>query len=236
MSSSEQRGFVFCVTFIIIFGALLAAVPVGLQGTEETPSTIIPVDPSILTDFTDKENYTKSAFSSIGAGLYTYDYSLGVRDWVCVTNNTVFQLAAKVYFWILWLGQLDYCKFTSTGGIDRGTTITLDEIETDADEGAIRYTLQFTGTGQSAGAFIFYWNTTAWPDIADAWDNDELYLLHGIGIESSATNDIGALIISLLLLQLPEVPPLINLFLAVPIWACIIYVLWFIIKEMIPFV
>jgi len=234
--SSEQRGFVFSVTFIIVFSALLAAVPAGLQGTEETPSTVIPVDPSILTDFTDKENYTKSAFESIGAGLYMYQYSLGVRDWMCTTNNTVFQLAAKVYFFFLYLGQFDRCKFTSSGGIDRGTTLTLDEIDSDADEGAIRYTLQFTGSGQSAGAFIFYWNTTAWPDIADAWSNDELYLLHGIGIESTATNDIGELIISLLLLRLPQVPTLINIFLAVPIWACIIYVLWFIIKEMIPFV
>ncbi len=231
-----MRGFVFAVCFIIIFSSLLASIPVGFQGTGETPSTVIPVDPSILTNFTDKENYTKSAFSSIGAGLYTYDYSLGVRDWSCVTNNTLFQLAAKVYFFFLWLGQLDYCKFTSASGIDRGTELTFAEINLDADEGAIRYTLQFTGSGQSAGAFICYWNTTAWPDIADAWDNDELYLLHGIGLESTATNDIGALIISLLLLQLPGVPSLINIFIAVPIWACIIYVLWFIIKEMIPFI
>ena len=80
-----------------------------------------------------------------------------------------------------------------------------------------------------------YYNTTTYATASLAWDADALYFLHGVGIESTATNDIGALIISLLLLQLPEVPPLIAVFLAVPIWACIVYVLWFIIKEMIPF-
>ena len=91
-------------------------------------------------------------------------------------------------------------------------------------------------SSSAAGALVLYWNTTTYATSSDAWDNDDLYMLHGVGIESTATNDIGALIISLLLLRLPEVPPLVNVLLAVPIWACIIYVLWFIIKEMIPFV
>ena len=77
---------------------------------------------------------------------------------------------------------------------------------------------------------------TEYEDPEDAWDNDVLILLHGLGIEDTATANIGALIISLLLLQLPEVPTLINIFIAVPIWACIVYVIWYIIKEMIPFV
>ena len=96
--------------------------------------------------------------------------------------------------------------------------------------------MQFTSSGAAAGALVCYWNTTTYATSSLAWASNELYMLHGVGIESTATNDIGALIISLLLLQLPQVPTLVNVFLAVPIWACIVYVLWFIIKEMIPFI
>lgn len=197
---------------------------------------VIPVDPSILTDFTDYENYTASAFTELPAGYFSYQYNLADRDWIAATDEVAFELSAKVYLWFLWLGQIDLVKFTSPKGGDRGTQLSFTEIDSDADDGAVRYSMQFTTSGKAAGALVLYWNTTTYATSSDAWDNDKLYFLHGVGIESTATNDIGALIISLLLLRLPEVPPLVNILLAVPIWACIIYVLWFIIKEMIPFV
>ena len=109
-------------------------------------------------------------------------------------------------------------------------------MDTDDTDGSHRYDLKFIDSGDSAGKLVIYWNVTAYPDINDAWDNNALHILHGMGIEDTATANIGALIVSLLLLQLPDVPVLINLILVTPIWACIVYVLWFIIKEMIPFV
>jgi len=237
MSSSggEMRGFVFAVVFIFVFSALLASIPVGFQGTGETVQPIIPVDPSILTDFTDHANYTKTDFTEFPASVFVYEYNLANRDWLAATDEVTFGLAAKIYFFFLWLGQVDQVKFTSPDGVDRGADLSFANIDTDADDGAVRYSMQFTTSGQSAGAFVCYWNTTTYSNSSLAWDADALYMLHGVGIESTATNDIGALIISLLLLQLPEVPTLINIFLAVPVWACIVFVLWFIIKEMIPF-
>jgi len=232
--ANEMRGFVFAVVFIIIFSGLLASIPVGLQGTGNDPLDIIPVDPSILTDFVAGENYTKSAFS--GVIILGYEYDLGGRSWICTTDETYFVLAAKVFIVpLLWLGHTDSVEFTS-GTTNRGNTLTFGEIDEDAEEGTARYTLQHVLSGESAGGFITYWNTTAYDNSTHAWDNDALHLLHGVGLENTATNDIGALLVNLLLLQIPEVPALVNLFLVVPIWAAIIYVLWFIIKEMIPFV
>ena len=230
----EMRGFVFAVVFIVIFSALIASIPVGFQGTEDTVELQIPVDPSILTDFTDAETYNKTDFTQI-ASLWVYEYNLASRDWIAATDGTTFELAAKVYAWIFWLGQIDLVKFKSPNGVDRGTTLSFTEIDADSDDGAVRYSMTFSGSGAAAGSLVTYYNTTSHATASDAWDSAELYFLHGVGIESSATNDIGALIISLLLLQLPDVPPLIGMFLAVPIWACIVFVLWFIIKEMIPF-
>jgi len=233
---SEMRGFVFAVVFIVVFGTLLASVPAGLKGPNEDIDTVIPLDPNILAGFSESKNYTMSAYS--GVALIKYDYDLGAISWRSITDNdTQIILAAKVFFWgILWFGGLDACTFKSPSGTDRGTQLDFDEIDADAEEGIVRYSLQFTGSGDSAGSFVVYWNETEYSSVSDAWDNDEAYLIHGIGFQASATTNIGALIVSLLFLQLPEVPVLINVFLAVPVWACIVYIIWYLIKEMIPFV
>jgi len=231
MATSEMRGFVFSLVFIIVFAGLLASIPSGLQGTGSTPDTVIPIDPNLVAGFADSENYTGAAFTG-----GTYEYELNSRDWIAVTDGSGLSLAAKILSFGFWLGHLDSCKFVSDSGTDRGTTLLFTEITTDATDGAVRYSLQHTVTGDDAGAFVTYWNTTEYATATLAWASDELYLLHGIGLASSATNNIGALLVGLLTLSLPDVPVLVNLFLAVPIWACIVYVLWYVIKEMIPFV
>ena len=237
--ASEMRGFVFAIVFIIVFSTLLATIPAGLQGVEETPDTVIPIDPNILTDFSAAENYSRPAFD-LSIGIYGYTYSLGNKDWIVSVDTNApapyrLVLAQKVYVWIFWLGAVDAVSFLGENG-DRGDTLSFAEIDTDAVDGTVRYSIQHVISGESAGGFIAYWNTTTYDNSTHAWDNDGLYLLHGIGFINTATNDIGALIVGLLFLQIPNVPVLVNMFLAVPIWACIVYVLWFVIKEMIPFV
>lgn len=235
-SGSEQRGFVFSVVFIIVFSTLLSSIPAGLQGIENTVDTVIPIDPSLVTGFSDSENYTRAAFSAVGA-VYWYEYTLDSRQWFCATDDTVIGLTAKILTWgIFWLGQIDPCKFISPDGIDRGVDLALSTIASDAEDGAVRYSLEFTIESDSAGSLVVYWNTTLYPAIADAWSNDSVYLLHGVGIDATATNNIAEILVGLLFLSLPNVPVLVNLFLAVPVWACVVFVLWFVIKEMIPFV
>ena len=238
--SDEQYGFVFAVTFIVIFATLLSTIPVGLQGQGETPDIFIPVDPSIISGWSDYADYQKSDFNDMGAYFdYTY-VALAGRDWIVVhfPATTGFQLGAKIlYGGFLWLGTMDSVKFTSTEGVDRENVLTFAEIDTDADEGVIKYNLHYYANGASAGGFVVYWNTTTYGNSSsDAWDANGLFLVHGVGFADTATSDIGSLVISLLLLQLPDVPLLVNILLVTPIWACIIFVLWFIIKEMIPFV
>ena len=238
--ASEMRGFVFALSFIVLFSVLLATIPVGLQGQGETPNMLIPVDPSIISGFSDSENYSKSAFTPYsGYDTYVYPGPLAGRDWIIWRFDVLgFNLGAKIlYGGFLWLGQMDSVRFTSTEGIDREDRLTFAEIDTDADDGVIRYNLHYYANGASAGGFVVYWNTTTYGNSSsDAWDANGLFLVHGVGISDTATADIGSLVISLLLLQLPDVPLLVNILLVTPIWACIIFVLWFIIKEMIPFV
>ena len=230
--SSEQRGFVFSITFILVFAALLAAMPAGLKGQGGTADTLLPVDPSLITDFSDSVDFTRTDFTN-----YFYAYDLGGWKWQCGSAGTSFVVSRKVLIaGILWLGQLKETEFMLYNRTSRGTTLTMSEIEGDADDGTVRYSLEYVDNGNDAGGFVVYWNTTTYSNPTDAWNADKLYLLHGIGLGSSATSNIGALLVSLLLLQLPDVPVLVNVLIATPIWACIVYVLWYVIKEMIPFV
>ena len=234
----EMRGFVFAVVFIIVFSTLLASVPAGLQGPNEQPDTIIPVDPNVLTGFAETKEWERSDYSLYGYGIYYYDYdAFGGRDWRTTTDDETFlTLVAKSTLWIFWFGGTDACEFKAPSGINRGTQLTFDAIDADDEEGLVVYSMRFTENGNAAGSLVVYWNNTAYPSITDAWPANNVTLLHGVGFDTTATTNIGALIVSLLFLQLPDVPVLINMFLAVPIWACIVFVIWFIVKEMIPFV
>lgn len=239
MSSSggELRAFVFAVTFIIIFSTLLISVPAGLQGPEETPETVIPVDPNVLTGFAEIQEIYPDNFTG-SPPLYVYDYDdFGGRDWRAFTDDdTCILLAAKVYLWVFWFGNLDSCRFKSPSGTDRGTQLDFDEIDQDATDGTVTYSLLFDTSGDSAGSLVVYWNVTEYASVDDAWDSDEVYMIHGLGLAETATTNIAGLIISLLFLQLPDVPVMVNALIVIPIWACIIFVFWFIVKEMIPFV
>ncbi len=231
---SEQRTFVLSVTFIIVFSALIGSIPVDFQGQGATVETVTPVNPNLLTDFAHTEEFDATDFS--GALVLSHVYDLPLVDGItfeCQYYDNEFFVGAHALFLGIWLGGVSWTNFVSDNGTNHGNTISFSDLENDADDGVVRYTLNYEDSGNSAGGIVFYWNTTTYDNSTHAWDNDELILLHGVGI--LASTDIASLLISLLFLQLPEVPTIINLLIIAPIWASIIFVLWFIIKEMIPF-
>jgi len=228
---SEQRTFVFSIVFITLFSVLVATIPLGLRGQGETPDMITPVDPNTVAGFSASEEFMKGNFTEYG----TYDYVLNTKNWYCTNIGSGFALGAKILlFGFLWLGGLESVKFVSDSD-DRGETLTFTEIDTDAEDGFASYSMLFVDNGNAAGTFIIYWDITAYDDSYSAWFADALYCIHGVGLESSAVIDIGSLLLALLTLQLPNVPLLINILIVVPIWAGIVFILWYIIKEMIPF-
>lgn len=233
-NGSEQRTFVFAVTFIILFSAIIASIPADFQGQGGTADTIIPVNPNLLSDFADTEEFDKTDFSGILTIIYVYEVGLTTpTTFECVFFESSFSIAAHTLFVGIWLGGLHWVNFISENGTNHGLFVSFSDIENDAENGVVRYTLQYEDTGNSAGGFVFWWNTTTYSDPSDAWDSDELILLHGVGL--TANTDIASLLLALMFLQLPEVPTLVNVLIITPMWAAIIYVLWFIIKSMIPF-
>jgi len=228
-----MKTFVIAVSFIVIFSGLLITVPTDFYGTGATPDTpVTPVNPNLLSDFTDHKTYTKTNYTGV---FNSVEYALGDYNWIAGIGLTgEFSLAAKIYFFGIWFGALHICKFITESGTDRGTSISFAEITADAEDGAVRYNLIFEDDGNEGGGFVVYWNSTLYPDVEDAWTNDVLYFTHGVGFTTNALN-IGSLLLGLLFFQLPDVPFLINLLLATPLWACIIYLIWWFIISMIPF-
>lgn len=228
---AEQRGFVFSVIFIVIFSVLVATIPIGLQGQGAEPDMLSPINPSLVSGFSDSEDFIRSNFTGS-----TYEYELNSKTWLWITDDASFEMYEKILVaGFLWLGGLEACKFVSDEGTDRGTTLTLAEIDTDDTNGTALYSIYYNANQAKAGDLICYWNTTLYASSTDAWLADGLYMLHGIGIDTTAVADVGSLLISLLFLQLPDVPLLLNILLATPIWASIIYLLWWLFKETVPF-
>lgn len=235
---AEMRGFVFAVIFMLIFAGLLASIPTDLQGQGNDPDVVTPIDPNIVSGFEDTETWNIDNCTPV-ATTYYYEYnSFNGRDWYFLdTESSIsyFSLGAKVLYIGLWFGALDYVEFINEDGENHGIQLTSDEIEVDAEEGLATYILQYQTGGASAGSLIVAWNTTAYDDPKTAWVMSELYFMHGVGISTTGGMDIASLLIALLTLQLPDCPLLINLLLATPVYAVVVFVLWFIIKEMIPF-
>ena len=227
-----MRPFTFAVIFILVFAGLLSTVPSGLQGAGAAGNPDTPLDPSTLTDFVSTTDWDPTDFITIVQTTYAYtmtDY------WLCefVVTSDSFNLAQKILWLGLWFGGLDYAEFISDNGT-RYDAISFTDLENDAVDGYVRYDMTLTTSGTSAGSLIFYWNTTLYADPSDAWDNDVLYFLHGIGV---ATNtDIVPLLLSLIFLQLPDCPFLINLLLATPFYACIVIIAYLLILKAIPLV
>ena len=235
--ASEQKGFIFAVVYILLFVGLLSMVPVDLQGSGGTATITAPIDPSLTSDFSASEEFVKSDFAGFLSLWYIYD---GDPDDMGYTFECVFDLVdtftmgSHVLWFGLWLGAYDWVTWKSPNGTVYPTTgLTFADIDNDMTEGVVRYDVTFSGTGQSAGGFIFYYNTTTYTDASDAWDNDKLYLLHGIGFVPNA--NIVSLLIGLLFLQLPDVPVGIQLLINSPFYASIVFILWYIIKESLPF-
>jgi len=235
MASGEQAGFIFAVTFIVLFAGLTAMVPIDLQGSGLNTEILVPVDPSQISDWTDYEDFNKTDMTLVGNYYFIYYNALGGFDWRAgfTTTTETFDVGAKIYWGILWLGALDSVQFINDAGTNYDTSLTLSDIENDAIDGSAKYNIIFSSSGNDAGDFIFYWNTTTYATPALAWASSALVLVHGVGF--SPNTDIVSLLVGILFLQLPDVPFGINLLLASFPWASVIYIIWFIVKESLPF-
>lgn len=223
---AEMKAFVLCVTFLLLYASLLGTVPTGLLTTDVISPELTGTNPQSLSGFTEYVQYDSTNYS--GGSLA---YTLGSLDWVS-TPFSYYRVGVKRYVWLLWVST-DYAVFTAADGGTRGDELTLAEVDADAENGTVRYTATH---GQGASAVVFSWNTTAYPTAANAWGNDSLAIVHGTGFNPDLTGNVLSLLFGLLTLSLPDVPFLLQVLLSTPLYASILYLMWFLVKEVLPFV
>jgi len=238
-SSNEMYGFVFAVTYILIFSTLVVAIPTDLQGQGGSGTVPTPVDPALVADFSASTNYTESDFTTATLADYYY-YDLGGYTWEAqYTLTGHFQFNQHLLWYGIWLGAVDWCTLTSLNDSVEYTKfeLTLTDIEADSLNGTASYDARLEDSGNSAGRYIFWYNDTTYDNTTEAWDNDALTIIHGLGIdETSGGENMMLLLLQVLFLQVPDIPTTLNALIVAPTWACIVYLIWFIIKESMPFV
>jgi hypothetical protein len=212
-----------------MYTSFLGGMPVGFTTNTYTSPSVSEFDPSLLSGFASIETYNRSTFSNIG-DYYYYDYSLGGYNWRIAFQTDSFTLGNKVFFFGLWLGAMEYETF-SFQSEDRGTQLSFTELETDNTTGQVRYALAPIG-----GGLLFAWDVETYANPSDAWDNNDLQLLHGIGANSESPTNMLGLLLGLMFFSVPDIPTMLQVLIAAPIYASVIYLSWFVIKEVIPFV
>ncbi len=117
--------------------------------------------------------------------------------------------------------QADALEWKSGEGVNRGTKLSADELNTDYAGEDLRYTAR---CAHLILKVFFAFNDTTYDTPSQAWEASELNVLVGINFDQTATSyNAFALITMLLFFQLPAIHWFVNAIIAIPIWICIVY-------------
>jgi hypothetical protein len=232
MADGEIRTFAVVVTFMLVFTALLGTAPSGLVTAPTGDPAIPPVNPLLLAQWAEVQQVHKDNFTIINGYGY-YDYTLGGWNWrLSHTTGSGFRLGIKVLlFGWLWIGTLDFAEFIYAG-LGRGESLSFTEIAEDETNGTVHYEALHSAGG---GTFVVSYNDTAYASASLAWDDDALYLVHGLGIDDTAPANAITLVFGLLTLTVPDMPYILQILIAVPLWAGAVYIIFLAIVKLIPF-
>jgi hypothetical protein len=248
MAGNEVRPLVVAISFIATFATLVGYIPTGFWLTDtdyrlpDVPDYFDSTE--ILSyNFTGTENFNITHDAS---GTFIHSFTIG--GWnirfrsqdLGSTGSSYLQAYTYDYWWIFeWNYEFFYWvdsqgrKVTTYPTADPSISWSkLDEIYSELG------TLKFTW--QNSKVRVTLWigfNETKYTKPSDALDNNEASILCGITFDQVNTSvNAWTLIGMLLFFQMPSIHPAINFIIAVPFWACIIYLVYVLILKAIPFV
>lgn len=223
---SEMKTFSFVVSFLLVYTALMGSIPAGLLSTTYDNPVLQNIDPQLIAGF---DSFVQYDYSNFSGGSFNYD--LGGYEWHSASDGSNFGMGVIIRFLGIWV-DTDWVDFALDSGQSRGTTLTLQEIQADASNGTVRYSaICFTVTT----GIIFSWNPNDYTYAWEAWGNDSLYVIHGIGINDNAPQNAISLVLGMLTFSIAEIPFLIQILINSPIYAGVLYLIFFFVKEIAPF-
>lgn len=235
---SEFRGVLVAVSFLSVFGILIAGIPSEFNISESSTRILgIPdyFEASQIQSFAETYDFNfTSAGGSTGAiefgGYYFHQF------WLTGGSSNYSYIYRMSKFWIFYhfeeLGEFFH------NGISLGDTLYQTRLDSDYAEGNVsnlKYTVTFGSTTQMIMFFSF--NTSTYGSPMEAWANDELSCLWAMAFDQLNTSyNAWDLIAMLLFYEVPNVHTVLNIFIKIPIWICIVYLTYSFIKGILPFI
>lgn len=168
-----------------------------------------------------------SSIYGVGVDIGNWDIDFyyrkpGTSDYYCWFRHIWYE------WWIL---PADHnLEWFNRAGVSRGTVLSVSDMEDDsegASEVSYRAVCDHTTYHTS-----FAYDEEVYSDFETAWHNGDLYIFVGVNFDDQNTAyNAWHLISMLLFFQLPNVHPVVNAILAIPIWIGIIYLTFILILR-----
>lgn len=230
------KNFIVVVSFLGIYAALLVLMPAGLasadwEGREATYASDyweLP-DVEVLATFHNITADNGGAYYSEDWGIdegfgHNFLFKINIVDDEVKAENQHYYI-----FIIFPYGHHNMDWIAKANGVNYGGTFyesDFNEVATINDEGdfnvtSAAYTLKCDHVSMHA---VVAFNSTAYANCSEAFDNDELTFEFGIEWDELGTGmNAWNLISQILFFQAPDINPLLNAIIAVPLWAAIGY-------------
>jgi len=242
MPTNEQKTLIFVVTFISCFFLLLSFMPSYFYSqTSEGLSYKIPE----YFESVDVQSFAEYKNFSLTTNYDKQDTIGGHNIYIRVRSSANGIMIATYERWWIFTWGYDWFHWYDCQGIDRTTEDMdmlrdglkwddLDAVYNKSDEQGLRWVLK---NGKTQLVVYFGFNTTKYSKPSEAIGNNDLHILICISFDQVNTSiNAWNLIGQLLTFKMPNVHPLINALIAIPIWVAIAWLVTIFILKFIPFV
>ncbi len=249
--SAENITLVTVVTFLGVFFTLTLMIPPGLLASPQEGRT---VNVPAYFEGIDLQSYANTKVINLtqgGNALEIYDFKFGgwnmkLEDWG--SPQCFIWIRTQAEWWIFeW--DLKYFKWFNCKGIEKSRNAgwigewhdhividysALDEAFEEYGKEGLKWRLENDNT-----QMVVYvgFNQTKYSKPSEALNGGELSLLLCMNFDKMNTSfNAWNLIGSILFFQMPNVHPLINVIIAIPIWILIAWLIYTLILKALPFV
>jgi hypothetical protein len=235
METPPLKPFLFVITFLAIFGLLVALIPSEfLVASEEYREQNIPTEDYF--EAMDLEAYAETLLyymnetggKMVQGYLYVVKMDIGGHDCsyeYTKANYSNPYIQLRHYYAVWWLfTDCCYMKWTDANGVDRTTKVGITNRLTLADlEASYEDAQPLTAKCKHFQVDVFFdYNETAYSSVEDAWNHHGLMFLLGVEFDQMSTGlNAWNLIGMILFFKMPSIPPPFSYIIGVPIWVCI---------------
>lgn len=243
-SLAEFRGFVTVVTFLGIMVFIIGLIPPQMY-TADAMREVEYADFEAI-DIYSYAEYTAFYMNSTGGWdwfIHTdyYGHHVDIGNWnidfYYGKGNTSWLGAFLVHItYVFWIIPADHrLAWHSPTGVKIGDNIDVSHLE---QYGNGDNSVTFRAVCQHTTYHVsFSYNTTLYDNFTDAWNFGGLAFFAGVNFDDVNTAfNVWNIISMLIFFKLPNVHPIINVILSIPLWACVAYIIMIFIFKVIPLI